>query len=134
MLLFGAVGTARAAPIGWPEAVGRLAEQRSKAETCAAALKAHGNKAQIARGRLAYGTVKASFDAVIAGLITALAEGGSPQSLPNLKIALQQGTTGLKAFCGTAYAVMPKVSGRRDVVADIVKLVLAVHEGRSARR
>src|SRR5207245_111106 len=34
-------GISRAADIGWPEAVGRLAGERSKAEACAASLKAY---------------------------------------------------------------------------------------------
>src|SRR5215472_17407808 len=98
MLAAGSVGISRAADIGWPEAVSRLAEPRSNAETCAGALKGYGDQAQIARGRLAYAAVKANFDAVIAGLITALAEGGSPQSLPSPETELQQGASGLKEF------------------------------------
>ena len=75
------------ADIGWPEAVGRLAGERTNAETCAAVLKAYGDKQQISRdqlayGELAYGEAKANFDGVIAGLVSALTEGEAPQSLP----------------------------------------------------
>ena len=73
------------ADIEWPEAVGRLAGERSKAETCAALLKGSGDQQQISRGQLAYGEAKANFDAVIAELITAISEGGNPKSLPSLE-------------------------------------------------
>src|SRR5258708_454293 len=69
--------------IGWPDAVGRLAGARSKAETCAAVLKRYGDEQQKSQGQLAYGEAKANFDAVIAELITALTEGGSPKRLPS---------------------------------------------------
>ena len=78
-------GISRGADIGWPEAVGRLAGERSKAETCAGLLKGHGDKQQIAQGQMVYGDAKANFDVVIAGLVTALTEGGNPKSLPSLE-------------------------------------------------
>src|SRR5215213_9635704 len=82
--------------IGWPEAVARLAGERTKAETCVGALKGYGDQQQIARGRVVYGTAKAEFDAVIAGLITALGEGNKPDSLTALNAKLEQGASGLK--------------------------------------
>jgi hypothetical protein len=111
----------RAANIGWPEAVSRLAEQRSKAETCVAVLKEHGDTAQIERGRLDYTTAKGNFDAVIAGLITVLAEGGAPQTLPNLQTELQEGASGLSGFCKTVAALLPNASGQKGIVGDIVR-------------
>jgi len=60
------------ATMSWPEAVGQIAGQRTKAETCVALIKRYGDDAQIARGQLTYADAKADFDAVIAGLITAL--------------------------------------------------------------
>ena len=50
LLMLIASGVGRAADIGWPEAVGRLAGERSKAETCAALLKGYGDQRQISRG------------------------------------------------------------------------------------
>ncbi|MGA7383942.1 MAG: hypothetical protein WBW81_04375 [Methylocella sp.] len=114
-------GICRAADIGWPEAVGRLAGERSKAETCAALLKGHGDKQQISRGELAYGEAKANFDAVIAELVTALTEGGKPKSLPGLETDLEHGAAGLGKFCQTVSDLLPSTSGRKDVVADIAK-------------
>jgi hypothetical protein len=74
--------------IGWPEAVARLTGERTKAENCGALLKGYGDKEQLARGRLIYGDAKADFDEVIAGLITALAQGGNPESLSSLEVKL----------------------------------------------
>jgi hypothetical protein len=121
VLVTGAGGISWSADIGWPEAVSRLAEQQSTAKYCVAVLKGHGNRAQIEQGRLAYSTVKANFDGVIAGLITALSEGESPESLPSLETDLQQGASGLKELCKTAATLLPKVSGQRDIIGDIVK-------------
>jgi len=62
------------AAINWPDAVSRLAEERTKAEVCVTSLKKYGNEGQKAQGRLAYGVAKTNFDGVIAGLITASAK------------------------------------------------------------
>src|SRR5207247_408483 len=69
LLLLVSHGYSRAAGIGWAEAVARLARERSKAETCVALLKGHGNAAQISNGQLTYGTAKQENDGVIAGLL-----------------------------------------------------------------
>jgi hypothetical protein len=68
------------ATISWPEAVGQIAGQRAKAETFVALLKKYGEDAQIARGQLTYANAKADYDAVIAGLITALSGGRHPKA------------------------------------------------------
>jgi hypothetical protein len=122
------------ADIGWPEAVGRLAGERSNAENCAAALKGYGDKQQISRGQLAYGEAKANFDGVIAELITALTEGGNPKSLPSLETDLEHSATALVNFCKMVSDVLPDTSGQRGVLADIVKgavepLIKALSEG-----
>jgi hypothetical protein len=77
--------------------------------------------AQIERGRLDYTTAKGNFDAVIAGLITVLAEGGAPQTLPSLETELQQGASGLSEFCRTVAALLPNASGQKGIVGDIVR-------------
>jgi hypothetical protein len=92
-------GNSQAGGIGWPEAVARLTKERSNAEVCVASLKGRGNSEQVSRGRLTYGAAKADLDAVIAGLMTALAEGGNPESLPSLEAELERGASGLAAFC-----------------------------------
>jgi hypothetical protein len=116
-----APGISRAADIGWPEAVGRLAGERSKAETCAALFKGYADKQQISQGQLAYGDAKADFDMVIAELITALTEGENPKSLSSLETDLEHGASSLKTFCKTVSGLLPSTSGRKDVLADIAK-------------
>jgi hypothetical protein len=110
------------ADIGWPEAVGRLAGERSKAETCAALLKGYGDQQQSLQGQLAYGEAKANFDAVIAELITALTEGEAPQSLPSLETDLERGAAGLGNFCKMASDLLPSTSAtNKGILADIAK-------------
>jgi hypothetical protein len=130
-------GISRAADIGWAEAVGRLAGERSKAETCAALLKGHGDEQQISRGQLAYGEARANFDAVIAELVTALTEGGNPKSLRSLETDLEHGASGLEKFCKTVSDLVPDASGRKGVLADIVRgaiepVINALSEGVAA--
>jgi hypothetical protein len=117
-------GMSQAASIGWPEAVSRLVEERSKAETCAASLKGHGDQEQIARGRLTYSTARADFDGVIAGLITALAEGGTPESFPSLETKLERGASALGEFCRTVADLVPRESGRKGILDRIVKAAI----------
>jgi hypothetical protein len=108
--------------IGWPEAVAQLAGERAKAaEVCVGLLKGHGNPQQIARGQLAYGTAKGNFDAVIAGLITALGEGGTPESLPSLEAKLKTGASGLADLCHGVADLVPRDSGQKGIVADLAK-------------
>jgi hypothetical protein len=111
----------QAAGIGWPEAVGQLAGARSKAETCVGLLKGHGNAEEVAHARLAYGVAKADFDAVIAGLTAALAEGGKPKSLPSLEDSLRRGASGLVALCKTVDGLLSATSGQKSWLGDALK-------------
>ena len=110
-----------AAGMGWPEAVDQLAGERSKAEICVGLLKRHGTSEEVAHGRLAYGMAKADFDAVIAGLTTALAEGARPNSLPSLEASLQRGASGLVELCRTVDGLLPAASGKKSWVGDALK-------------
>jgi len=49
-----AAWTASAQDIGWQEAVARLKQERTLAETCVSLLKKYGDAGAIDRGRLAY--------------------------------------------------------------------------------
>src|SRR5260370_39794015 len=95
------------ATMSWPEAVGQIAGQRTKAETCVALMKRYGNEAQIARGQLTYADAKADFDAVIAGLIAALSAGHTPASPPNPQTQLTTGVSALVAFSNIANNLLP---------------------------
>src|SRR5207247_9295855 len=118
LLLLVSHGYSRAAGIGWPEAVARLARERSKAETCVALLKGHGNAAQISNGQLTYGTAKQENDGVIAGLLVALADGGAPESLTSLESRLERGTSNLARLCQTVNDLLPPTSGQQTVLLE----------------
>jgi hypothetical protein len=111
---------AQAQDIGWQEAVARLAGERTKAETCGRLLKQYGDKAAVSQGELTYAEAKGDIDAVIAGLIVALAKADPPDSLPDLEARLQQGVKGREAVCAQAEPLVPKTSGQKDVIADLV--------------
>jgi len=110
-----------AAGTGWPEAVGRLTAERSNAQICVAALKKYGDEGQVSRGRLMYGTAKSDFDGVITGLITALAEGGRPRSLPTFEANVARGATGLKAVCKTAEDLAADKPGEKAVSVGLLQ-------------
>jgi hypothetical protein len=93
--------------IGWQEAVARLAQERTLAETCVALLKKHGNAGAIDRGRLAYADAKAEYDAIIAGLDVALAQSDQPASLPDLEARLRRGFDKRQAFCVSVEPLVP---------------------------
>jgi hypothetical protein len=131
------VGIGQAGGIGWPDAVGRLAAERSNAQICVAALKKYGDEGQVSRGRLTYGAAKSDFDGVITGLITALAEGGSPGSLPTFEADVERGASALKAFCKTAEDLVSAKPGEKGVLVNMLKgaveqLVKPISEGVAA--
>jgi hypothetical protein len=105
---------AQPAAISWPDAVGQIAGERAKAETCVALMKKYGDDAQKARGQITYTNTKADFDAVIAGLITVLSAGQTPASPSNLQAKLSSGVSGLVEFCGTISNLLPKAAGQTE--------------------
>ena len=107
--------------IGWQEAVARLAYERTRAETCARALKSFGDPAAIQRGEIAYGEAKAEYDGIIQGLIVALARKDQPTSLPDLEARMQRGFDAREAFCNSVQALVPSNAGQKSVIVDIVK-------------
>lgn len=116
---------AQPAATSWPEAVGQIAGERAKAETCVALIKKYGDEAQRARGQITYTTAKANFDAVIAGLITVLSTGQTPASLSSLNEKLSNGAFGLSEFCGTVINLLPKTvrQTEKGVGIDIMKAI-----------
>jgi hypothetical protein len=116
---------AQPAAISWPDAVGQIAGERAKAETCVALMKKYGDDAQKTRGAITYTSAKADFDAVIAGLIVALSAGQAPASLPSLQEKLNSGLSGLSQFCGAVINLLPKTAGQtgKGVGIDILKAI-----------
>jgi hypothetical protein len=115
------IGTApgHAEDMGWQEAVERLAHERTRAETCVRFLKIYGDEAALRRGDWTYGEAKAQFDAVIAGLIVALAKDQEPQSLPDLESRLQVGVKGRESLCEQVQPLVPNATGEKNVIADL---------------
>jgi hypothetical protein len=111
------------ATMSWPEAVGQIAGQRTKAETCVALMKRYGNDAQIARGQLTYADAKADFDAVIAGLIAALSAGQTPASLSSLQAKLTTGVSALLEFSKMVSNLLPDTTGQRGVMEELAKII-----------
>jgi hypothetical protein len=124
MACLGGAGIAQAETIGWQEAVARLAAERTRAETCARLLKRHGDAAAVSQGDQAYGEAKAEVDAVIAGLVVALAQDEEPVSLPDLEARLQRGVTGRERFCEQVEPLVPRTSGEKNVIIPLVVAAL----------
>ena len=124
LILTGSI-VAQPATISWPDAVGQIAGERARAETCVALMKKYGDDAQKARGEITYTNAKADFDGVIAGLVTVLSAGQTPASLPNLQAKLKGGVSGLADFCGTVVNLLPKTAGQtdKDVMIEIAKMI-----------
>jgi hypothetical protein len=65
-------------------------------------LKEDDRRERVSRGRQACGFAKANYNAVIAGLMTLLAEGGKPEALPTLESGLQRGNDRVAKLCRIA--------------------------------
>jgi len=118
-----AAWAASAQDIDWQEAVARLRQERTLAETCVALLKEHGKKitGAIERGQLAYADAKAEYDAIIAGLDVALARSDQPASLPDLESRLRRGFDKRQAFCASVEPLVPPPKGGvKGPLTDIV--------------
>jgi hypothetical protein len=112
---------AQAQEIGWQEAIARLAQERTVAETCAGLLKKYGNESALGRGSLAYADAKAEYDGIIAGLDVALARKDQPASLPDLEARLRRGFDKRQAFCKSVEPLLPPAApGQKGLVTDIV--------------
>jgi hypothetical protein len=107
--------------IGWQEAVARLAQERTLAETCAGLLKKYGDAGAVVRGKLAYAEAKAEYDGIIAGLDVALASNDRPASLPDLEARLRHGFDKRQSFCDSVQKLLPPAkTGEKGPIAEIV--------------
>jgi hypothetical protein len=112
------------ATMTWPESIAQLTGERTKAETCVALLKRHGNQAQVDRGQLTYTNAKADADGVIAGLIVALSTGQQPATLASLQAKLGSSLSSLAEFCGTVADLVPNTAGQKDIISDNAKATI----------
>ncbi len=106
--------------INWQEAVARLAQERTQAETHVQLLKKYGNGVAIDQGALAYGEAKAEYDGIVAGLSVALARKAQPASLKDLEERLQRGFEKREAFCRGVQTLIPPRTGERGVIEEIM--------------
>ena len=106
------------ATLGWPDVIALLTSARTQATTCVEVLKSNADKATLARVQLTYGMAEGEMDGVIAGLTTALVQGGSPDSLPTARTSLETAGKGLKEICDTAVkAITPNTKGVWEEIA-----------------
>ena len=106
------------ATLGWPEVIALLTKARTQATTCVEVLKSGGDKAALASARLTYGMAEGEMDGVIAGLTTALVEGGDPDRLPTVRTSLETSGKGLKEICDAAVkTITPNTKGVWEEVA-----------------
>ena len=113
-----AASAAQAASLGWPEVIDDLTKERTQAETCVGLVKSSGDQTVVAGAKVTYGTARAEMDGVIAGLTTALVEGGKPESLPTVRASLEGSGKSLKAICDAATrTVAPNTKGVWEEIA-----------------
>ena len=127
-----ALRAAAPAPMGWPEVISLLAKARTQAETCVEVLKSGGDKAALASARLTYGMAEGEMDGVIAGLTTALVQGGDPDSLPTARASLDTAGKGLKEICDAAVkTAAPNTKGVWEEIAKgaVEPLIKAISDG-----
>ena len=106
------------ATLGWPEVIARLTKARTQAATCVEVLKSSGDKAALTSARLTYGMAEGEMDGVIAGLTTALVEGGDPDRQPTVRSSLETSGKGLKEICDAAVkTITPNTKGVWEEVA-----------------
>ena len=109
---------AQTPPMGWPEVIGLLAKAKTQATTCVQVLKSNGDKSTLTRVQLTYGMAESEMDGIIAGLTTALVQGGDPNSLPTARASLETAGKGLKEICDAAVkTVTPNTKGVWEEIA-----------------
>jgi hypothetical protein len=130
--IFAANLCAAQATLGWPEVIALLTKARTQATTCVEVLKSGEDKAAVASAQLTYGMAEGEMDGVIAGLTTALVEGGDPDSLPTVHTSLETSEKGLKEICDAAVkTITPNTKGVWDEIAKaaIEPLFKAISDG-----
>jgi hypothetical protein len=118
--------------LGWPEVIALLTKARTQATTCVQVLKSNGDKVSLSTAQLSYGMAEGEIDEVIAGLTTALVEGGAPDSLPTVTTSLDIAGKGLKEICDAAVkSVTPNTKGVWEEIAKgpIEPLIKAISDG-----
>jgi hypothetical protein len=127
-----ALWAAQPASMGWPEVIADLTKERTQAETCVGMIKSSKNTDAIASAKTTYGMAKAEMDGVIAGLTTALVEGGKPDSLPTVRASLETSGKDLQQICDAAdKTALPNTKGvwYEIATAAVEPVVKAISDG-----
>jgi len=127
-----AVGAAESGPMGWPEVIGGLTKERTQAEACVGLLKSRADKDTVEKAKAKYEIARADMDGVIAGLTTALMEGGKPDSLPMVRRSLETSGQTLQTICEAAVKTgTPETKGLWDEIAKaaIEPLIKPISDG-----
>jgi hypothetical protein len=109
----GTLCAAQTPPLGWPEVIARLTQERMQAETCVGMIKSGKNTGAIAAVKATYETTKPRVDGAIAGLVAALVEGGKPEALPSVREDLEITGKSLKEICDAALATLKSNSHQK---------------------
>ena len=103
--------------VSWQDAVGELAAERTRAETCVEPLEAAWRRRPRGRARLrarlAYDEAKAEIDGVVAGLSWHWRRARSRKVPASLEARLGRGVQGREALCEKALALAPAEDGTR---------------------
>jgi hypothetical protein len=107
----------------WPDAVAPLAEHRAQVEICVGVIKRHGDSTQVAKSQLAYAKAKAEADALIEGLITALATRDTPGGLTSLNERIAKSASALEEYCKSVSDTLSAQPGLKDIWAALTKIL-----------
>jgi hypothetical protein len=108
-----AVCTAQTTPLGWPEVIARLTQERTEVETCVGMIKSSKSASMITSVKATYETIKPRVDGAIAGLVAALVEDGKPEALPSIRDDLEATGNGLKDICDAALGTLKSNSHQK---------------------
>ena len=119
------IGSSLAAPPTWAEAVAPLVDQRAKAEICVALVKRDGKSTEVSDLMPKYAKAKAESDALITGLLVALAGRGTPSSLPSLQDRVAKSYANLADFCNSVEQIIAlrRPPGERDAWSALAKIL-----------
>jgi hypothetical protein len=99
------------------DAVGRLAEQKTLAESHGAVLKQHVTEQNaIIKGQQLYGEARAKFDALIQRLLFDLTSSSEPKDSAELHRTLEQSIEARAAFCRFVTEHVPREEGTKDLL------------------
>lgn len=116
-------------PIGWPEVIDRLTQEKQQAITCVSLLKASGHADGV---KESYELARGDVDGVIAGLEITLVDGGKPGTLPTIQQSLENAGKSLESICDAAVRTLPPhAKGVWDEIAKatVEPLIKAISEG-----